>query len=354
MNGCETPNWITITKCRNRPGPSRFANAGQPARTGMIRIFFNAVTLFPGAAPVEAIQQNGRSPGCRRAPVYRNSAGTHRGYTDIRPRQSYGNAPCPGEAPVNALYRDSTGIHRGSIGALPATVPSRLFPVPRLSLPVLPGDSRFIPEPGSFRSRITHRGSAGIIARLGLKSIMLTILTRLPFVIQHSKERQLCVEIDHTANVEPALILTFGKSPAYQAGANIELALTSTFGTSPEYRAGTNVDPALTSTFGSSPEYRAGANVEPALTSTFDKSPAYRGGANIEPALTSKFVTSPDYRPALISTFGTRPKYRAGANVEPAFTSTCGTSPEYRAGENIELGRISQTIRSGIPKIKLN
>ncbi|KAH3698091.1 hypothetical protein DPMN_085608 [Dreissena polymorpha] len=69
--------------CRLSPGPSRFANAGRPARTGMIRIFFNAVTLFPGAAPVEAGQQPGRvpvnpdwlrfipvkprqSPGCRR------------------------------------------------------------------------------------------------------------------------------------------------------------------------------------------------------------------------------------------------------------------------------------------------
>ncbi|KAH3790098.1 hypothetical protein DPMN_168293 [Dreissena polymorpha] len=106
-------------------------------------MIFNAVTLFPGAAPVEAGQQPGRvlvnpdwlrfipvksrkSPGCRRscpgesrqrpgiapvvagsapvssdesrqhpgrAPVYRNTAGTHRVYTDIRPRQSYGNAP---------------------------------------------------------------------------------------------------------------------------------------------------------------------------------------------------------------------------------------------------------------------
>ncbi|KAH3707922.1 hypothetical protein DPMN_067342 [Dreissena polymorpha] len=28
-----------------------------------------------------------------RAPVYRHYAGTHRGYTGIRPRQSCGNAP---------------------------------------------------------------------------------------------------------------------------------------------------------------------------------------------------------------------------------------------------------------------
>ncbi|KAH3875873.1 hypothetical protein DPMN_039154 [Dreissena polymorpha] len=92
----------------------------------MAYIFFNAVTLFPCAAPVEAGQQHGRvpvNPGLAtvypgkspaeprlspvihrgspsesrqrpgRAPVYRNSTGTHRGYTGIRPRQSYGNAP---------------------------------------------------------------------------------------------------------------------------------------------------------------------------------------------------------------------------------------------------------------------
>ncbi|KAH3697289.1 hypothetical protein DPMN_084785 [Dreissena polymorpha] len=88
--------------------------------------FFNAVTLFPGAAPVEAGQHPGRvpvnpglatfyrgeapaelwlspvmprwSPGesrkrPERAPVYRNSTCTHRGCTGIRTRQSYGNAP---------------------------------------------------------------------------------------------------------------------------------------------------------------------------------------------------------------------------------------------------------------------
>ncbi|KAH3816071.1 hypothetical protein DPMN_117579 [Dreissena polymorpha] len=37
--------------------------------------------------PGESLQ----SPG--RAPVYRHYAGTHRGYTGIRPRQSCGNAP---------------------------------------------------------------------------------------------------------------------------------------------------------------------------------------------------------------------------------------------------------------------
>ncbi|KAH3799230.1 hypothetical protein DPMN_152836 [Dreissena polymorpha] len=90
---------------------------------------------------------------------------------------------------------------RWSYGAVTGfPVPSRLFPVPRRSLSVLPGDSRFIPDvlnililsrwsPGfprfipvvpngatvqlgrvrvnPARCRITHRGSAGIIVRLG-------------------------------------------------------------------------------------------------------------------------------------------------------------------------------------------
>ncbi|KAH3866893.1 hypothetical protein DPMN_030016 [Dreissena polymorpha] len=85
-------------------------------------------------------------------------------------------------------------------------VPSWLFPVPRRSMPVLHGNYRFIPQvlnililtrwsvepqlspvvPGSSlsspvhpgrapvhpgRSRITHRGSTGIIVRVGLKTV---------------------------------------------------------------------------------------------------------------------------------------------------------------------------------------
>ncbi|KAH3866584.1 hypothetical protein DPMN_029681 [Dreissena polymorpha] len=178
------------------PGPSRFANAGRPARTGMI------LTLFPGAAPVDAGKQPGKvpvnpdwlrfipvkprqSPGSGscpgesrqrpgRAPVYRNTAGTHRVYTGIRPRQNYGNAPVsPRSSPV--MPRRSPGECRwplpGFVWLFP--VPSRLLPVPRRSFPVVPGPSRFIPEftpvvpdgapvhPG--RARITHRGSVGII-----------------------------------------------------------------------------------------------------------------------------------------------------------------------------------------------
>ncbi|KAH3710060.1 hypothetical protein DPMN_069526 [Dreissena polymorpha] len=43
--------------------------------------------VVPRLSPGESRQRPGK------APVYRNTAGTHRGYTGIRPRQSYGNAP---------------------------------------------------------------------------------------------------------------------------------------------------------------------------------------------------------------------------------------------------------------------
>ncbi|KAH3890162.1 hypothetical protein DPMN_014234 [Dreissena polymorpha] len=97
------------------PGPSRLTNAGRPAKTGMIRRIFltqshyflvpprlkpvnrpaeSRAPVVAGmkaeAAPVEPRRKPQR-PG--RAPVYRNTAGTHRGYTAIRPRQGYGNAP---------------------------------------------------------------------------------------------------------------------------------------------------------------------------------------------------------------------------------------------------------------------
>ncbi|KAH3739648.1 hypothetical protein DPMN_046302 [Dreissena polymorpha] len=125
--------------------------------------------------PGESLQ----SPG--RAPVNRHYAGTHRGYARGQPglhRESIqmfntsgmnqelpgrtgnnrlgtgNNRDCTGNnrdgtvrAPVylcnvtiKGLCRHSPGLHRG------VAVPSRLFPVPRRSLPVLPGDSRFIPE----------------------------------------------------------------------------------------------------------------------------------------------------------------------------------------------------------------
>ncbi|KAH3703956.1 hypothetical protein DPMN_079008 [Dreissena polymorpha] len=90
------------------PGPSRLANAGENRNDSYN--LFNAVTLFPGAAPVVAGQQSAESrstpdqlrfilvkpllsPRPDRAQVYRNSTCTHRCYTGIRPRQSYGNTP---------------------------------------------------------------------------------------------------------------------------------------------------------------------------------------------------------------------------------------------------------------------
>ncbi|KAH3784369.1 hypothetical protein DPMN_162323 [Dreissena polymorpha] len=99
VNTTESPNG-------GSPGPLRLANAGENQNDSYN--LFNAVTLFPGAAPVVAGQQSGRIPVNSvpatvypdesrqrpdRAQVYRNSTCTHRCYTGIRPRQSYGNAP---------------------------------------------------------------------------------------------------------------------------------------------------------------------------------------------------------------------------------------------------------------------
>ncbi|KAH3801475.1 hypothetical protein DPMN_155126 [Dreissena polymorpha] len=69
---------------------------------------------------------------------------------------------------LKGLCRHSPGLHRG------VAVPPRLFPVPRSSLPVLPGDSRFIPEvsnililsrwsPGCPRSSTVHTGRTPVI-----------------------------------------------------------------------------------------------------------------------------------------------------------------------------------------------
>ncbi|KAH3863621.1 hypothetical protein DPMN_026609 [Dreissena polymorpha] len=93
------------------PGPFRFANAGRPARTGIIRrIFLTQSHYFPSPGqpglatvyPDEAPAEPRLSPrpgialvvaGTGRGPVYRNTAVTHRVYNGIKPRQSYGNAP---------------------------------------------------------------------------------------------------------------------------------------------------------------------------------------------------------------------------------------------------------------------
>ncbi|KAH3799080.1 hypothetical protein DPMN_152683 [Dreissena polymorpha] len=85
------------------PGPSRFAIAGRPARTGMIRRYYltrsHYVPVLPRLKPVNSPTESralvvaGYAPRHGRAPVYRNSSDTHRSLTGIRPRQSYGNAP---------------------------------------------------------------------------------------------------------------------------------------------------------------------------------------------------------------------------------------------------------------------
>ncbi|KAH3812881.1 hypothetical protein DPMN_141324 [Dreissena polymorpha] len=119
------------------PGPSRFAIAGRPTRTGMSHInYLTRSHYFPVPPRLKPVNSPAefrstpdwlrfipvkprQSPGCRRvcpeprqrqgrAPVYRNSAGTHRGFTGIRPHQRYDNAPVkPRSSP------DYAGIHRG-------------------------------------------------------------------------------------------------------------------------------------------------------------------------------------------------------------------------------------------------
>ncbi|KAH3816657.1 hypothetical protein DPMN_118177 [Dreissena polymorpha] len=109
---------------------------------------------------------------------------------------------------MTGLAQETTGTAVPGGAKVPSwlfPVQSRLFPVPRRSLPVLPGDSRFIPvvlnifilsrwSPGCPRSStvhpggapvhpgrapvhpgrclITHWGFAGIIVRLGLNRIV--------------------------------------------------------------------------------------------------------------------------------------------------------------------------------------
>ncbi|KAH3781844.1 hypothetical protein DPMN_159752 [Dreissena polymorpha] len=65
-----------------------------------------------GSCPGESRQRPGR------APVNRNTAGTHRVHTGIRPRQSYGNAPVsPRSSPV--MPRRSPGECRWHSGRAP-------------------------------------------------------------------------------------------------------------------------------------------------------------------------------------------------------------------------------------------
>ncbi|KAH3703484.1 hypothetical protein DPMN_078521 [Dreissena polymorpha] len=68
---------------------------------GRVPVNPEQATVYPGEAPAEprlSPVMPRWSPGKSRqrsgkAPVYRNSAASHRGYPGNRPRQSYGNAP---------------------------------------------------------------------------------------------------------------------------------------------------------------------------------------------------------------------------------------------------------------------
>ncbi|KAH3812628.1 hypothetical protein DPMN_141064 [Dreissena polymorpha] len=107
-------NDVTAHTYRNMtvgsPGPFRFTIAVRPARTGIIhRTYLTRSHYFPvppRLKPVNSPAESrstpdwlrapdvaGYAPRHGRAPVYRNSTGTHRGYTGIRTLQSYGNAP---------------------------------------------------------------------------------------------------------------------------------------------------------------------------------------------------------------------------------------------------------------------
>ncbi|KAH3698538.1 hypothetical protein DPMN_086067 [Dreissena polymorpha] len=105
------------------PGPSRFANTGRPARTGVIRSnFFNEVTLFPVAAPVKGSQHHGSvpvNPGL--ATVYRREAPAEPRLSPVMPRWSPGESrQCPGRASVYRNY-------------IPTSDPGRATETPRFN-----------------------------------------------------------------------------------------------------------------------------------------------------------------------------------------------------------------------------
>ncbi|KAH3881554.1 hypothetical protein DPMN_005480 [Dreissena polymorpha] len=69
------------------PVPPRLKPVNSPAESGSTPDWLLLIPVKPRQSPGESRQR------LSRAPEYRNSAGTHRGYTGIRPRQSYGNGP---------------------------------------------------------------------------------------------------------------------------------------------------------------------------------------------------------------------------------------------------------------------
>ncbi|KAH3703708.1 hypothetical protein DPMN_078751 [Dreissena polymorpha] len=146
----------------------------------------------PGGAPVNA----GGVPAERRFTNEPGYTGTLSAFTRAPPghhRRLPGRCCC------------SAGICMGPGGATVPSglfpVPSRLFPVPRRSMPVLHGNYRFIPQlspvvPGSSlsfpvhpgrapvppgKSRITHRGSTGIIDATWPSEVVAGIFTS-PFL----------------------------------------------------------------------------------------------------------------------------------------------------------------------------
>ncbi|KAH3779810.1 hypothetical protein DPMN_157616 [Dreissena polymorpha] len=169
------------------PGPSRFANAGRPARSGMICRFFltrshyfpqpGRVPVNPGLATVYPVVVAGSvhaEPRYTVTPPTLTGAipASYPGRATATPRFNHGGAPV--NAAISGLSRHSPGLHRGKTGdnrgvavALRGSVraPVELRCRPGCSRCLVPGEAPV--HPG--RARITHRGSAGIIVRLGLK-----------------------------------------------------------------------------------------------------------------------------------------------------------------------------------------
>ncbi|KAH3818744.1 hypothetical protein DPMN_120469 [Dreissena polymorpha] len=82
-----------LTRSHYFPVPPRLKPVNSPAESRstpdwlrFIPVKLRFSPVMPRLSPGESRQRTDR------APVYRNSTGTHRGYTGIRPRQSYGNA----------------------------------------------------------------------------------------------------------------------------------------------------------------------------------------------------------------------------------------------------------------------
>ncbi|KAH3731061.1 hypothetical protein DPMN_057066 [Dreissena polymorpha] len=95
------------------PVPPRLKPVNSPTESRSTRTGYGLSRSSPGCrrqCPGESRQRPGIAPpaASRLSPGIRNTAGTHRVYTGIRPRQSYGNAPVsPRSSPV--MPRRSSG-----------------------------------------------------------------------------------------------------------------------------------------------------------------------------------------------------------------------------------------------------